>query len=199
MSLKKSLTEIHEEVLKMLRDKLPPELSYHTFEHTQDVIKAAERIARSENVNEEDFMLLKTAAVFHDAGYIYSRENHEEESCLLAKQFLSANGYKKEDIDKICDLILATKVPQKPKNKLSEIICDADLDYLGRDDYFPISKSVYTEFRHFGIVNNEQEWKQMQIRFMESHHYFTDTSNMTRNAKKEENLKKIKNGGFSSE
>ncbi len=196
MTLKKALSEIQEEILNLLKEKLPPELTYHTYDHTRDVIEATERIARSENVNDNEVMLLKTAAAFHDTGYIYTRAHHEEESCLIAKKYLSEKGVSSDDIKIICELIMSTKVPQKPKNKLCEILCDADLDYLGRDDYFPISQNVYKEFRHFGIVNNESEWKQMQIRFLESHTYFTKTAIQTRNQKKEENLKLIRSGSI---
>jgi uncharacterized protein len=192
MSSKKVLSGIREAVLNLLREKLPPSLTYHTFEHTMDVMDATIRIGEAENINDDDLELLKTAAVFHDTGYIYTRENHEEESCELARKYLSSNGISNDIIHKVCDLILATRVPQRPKNKLDEIICDADLDYLGRDDYFPISENVYKEFKHFGVVNNENEWKQMQIKFLESHKYFTKTSNETRNIQKQENLKMIK-------
>jgi uncharacterized protein len=193
MSSKKVLSGIREAVLNLLKEKLPPSLTYHTFEHTMDVMDAAVRIGEAENINDDDLEILKTAAVFHDTGYMYTRENHEEESCQLAQKYLSSNGIDKVVIDKVCDLILATKVPQRPKNKLDEIICDADLDYLGRDDYFPISENVFKEFKHFGVVNSANEWKQMQIKFLESHKYFTKTSNETRNKQKEENLRMIKN------
>lgn len=186
------LLEIQDNILDMLKEKLPVHLSYHNYEHTLDVMKATERIARAENANEDEILLLKTAAAFHDVGYIYSRDKHEEKSCSIAKELMSARGVDKNEIEKICELILATIVPQKPKDKLSEIICDADLDYLGRDDYFKISQRVFNEFKTFGIVKDENEWKQIQINFFESHHYFTKTAIETRKKMKEENLKRIK-------
>lgn len=167
-------------------------MSYHNYEHTRDVIDAAARIAREEKVPEHDLLLVKTAAIFHDVGYIFIRTGHEEKSCSIAKEMLSANGISSTDIDKVCDLIMATKVPQMPKDKLEEIICDADLDYLGRGDYFRISEKVFHEFKHYGIVKDEKEWKQMQIKFFESHHYFTESSLKSRNKQKEENLRLIK-------
>ena len=186
------LLEIQDNILDMLKEKLPAHLSYHNYEHTLDVMKATERIARAENANEDEILLLKTAAAFHDVGYIYSRDKHEEKSCSIAKEILSSNGIDNNVFEKICELIMSTIVPQKPKDKLSEIICDADLDYLGRDDYFLISQKVFNEFKYFGIVKDEIEWKQIQIKFFELHHYFTKTSIETRKMKKEENLKRIK-------
>jgi uncharacterized protein len=75
---------------------------------------------------------------------------------------------------------------------LEEILADADLDYLGRDDFFIIGETLYREFKTLGIVNNEEEWNQLQVRFLENHHYFTKTSVNLRQAKKEEHLKQVK-------
>ena len=184
--------EIHERILKLLREKLPAELAYHNYEHTLDVAEAAERIAKGENASEEDIQLLKTAALLHDTGYIHSRENHELESCQIAKEILSDYGIAEDKIERVCELILATRMPHNPQDKLSQIICDADLDYLGRDDYFPISRKVYKEFKMFGIVSDEKEWKNVQVKFLESHKYFTRTANEMRREKKEEHLRMIR-------
>lgn len=192
MTSKKVFMDLQETTLKMLKDNLPPELSYHNYEHTLDVVAATERIARAENVSEEDFQLLRTAAVFHDTGYIHTREKHEEKSCEIATQIMTEFSFAQSEIDKVCNLILATRMPHNPSDKLSQIICDADLDYLGRDDYFPIAKNVFREFKHFGIVNSDQDWILMQERFFETHKYFTKTSIETRNKKKAEHLQEIK-------
>jgi uncharacterized protein len=192
MTLNNMLSVIQGKVLEMLKEKLPSHLYYHNYEHTMDVLEAAERIAVAENVAYGDMQLVKTAAAFHDAGFIFSRENHEQKSCSIAKELLSSNGINNGDIEKICDLILATKFPHHPKDKLGEIICDADLDYLGRDDYFSISKKLYKEFLDAGIVKNENDWNRLQVKFLETHHYFTKTSINTRKSKKDEHLRKIK-------
>jgi hypothetical protein len=89
-------------------------------------------------------------------------------------------------------MIRATKVPQNPQTLLEEIICDSDLDYLGRDDFFSIGEGLYKEFRIQKIVSNEEEWNQLQVSFLESHHYFTKTSNERRKKGKQLNLEKIK-------
>ena len=193
MALNNVFMEIRQKILEMLKEKLPAELTYHSIEHTLDVLQATEWISKAENVTDEELSLLKTAALFHDVGYIYSRENHEQKSCTIARDILSSNGIDNSTIEKVCALILATIFPHNPKNKLGEIICDADLDYLGRDDYFVISQKAFNEFKHFGIVNNEADWKNMQMKFLESHRYYTTTSITLRKSKKEEHLMKIKN------
>lgn len=192
MTSKKVLTEIEDRAIEIIREKIPEGYYYHNDEHTLDVIGAAERIGSGEQVSEEDLNLLKIAAAYHDTGYVISRVNHEEQSCAIARKELLDRGIESKDIERICELILATKVPHHPKNKLEEILCDADLDYLGRDDYFKISTVVFKEFRFTGVINSEAEWMELQVKFLESHKYFTTTSIKSRKSKKEENLRRIK-------
>lgn len=179
-------------ILKKLQENLPEHLSYHSVMHVKDVIDAVEKIAKSENVSEEDVMLLKTAALFHDTGFLFGAKDHEEKSCEIAQEHLPNFGYSQSQIDKIKGMIMATKIPQSPKNQLEEILADADLDYLGRDDFFKIGDKLYDELTMFGIVNSERDWNLLQEKFLESHHFFTQTAIKNRNQKKQENLEIIK-------
>ena len=100
--------------------------------------------------------------------------------------------FDKEELEKICGMIMATKIPQTPFTKLEEIICDADLDYLGRQDFYSTSDALKNEFLIYNIVKNQKEWEEKQIDFFEKHHYFTGTSNNKRNTEKQERLSEIK-------
>lgn len=184
--------KIKKYILNLLKEKLPEHLSYHSVNHIKDVIESVEMIAVSEGVNDEDMVLLKTAALFHDTGFLYGSKNHEEKSCEIAQQYLPDYGYSQPRIDKINGMIMATKIPQTPNNNLEEILADADLDYLGRDDFFVIGDKLFEELSMFGIVNSEQDWNLLQEKFLESHHYFTKTAINNRKQKKQENLDIIK-------
>lgn len=179
-------------ILHKLKENLPEHLSYHSVMHVKDVINAVEEIAVSENVDGEDLMLLKTAALFHDSGFLHGAKDHEEKSCEIAQEYLLDYGYSQSQIDKIKGMIMATKIPQSPNNKLEEILADADLDYLGRDDFFKIGDKLFDELTMFGIVNSERDWNLLQEKFLESHHFFTKTAINNRNQKKQENLNIIK-------
>ena len=89
-------------------------------------------------------------------------------------------------------MIMATKIPQSPKNHLEEIICDADLDYLGRDDFFVIGDKLFAELSMYGIIDSENDWNKLQVTFLEKHHYFTKTALKNRKSKKEQHLVLIK-------
>ena len=179
-------------VIDLLKEKLPEHLSYHSVGHIKDVIKSAEQIAISENVTPEELTLLKTAALFHDTGFLYGAKNHEEKSCEIAQAYLPDFDYSQDQIDLIKGMIMATKIPQRPQNHLEEILADADLDYLGRDDFFTIGDQLYEELSMFGIISSEYDWNLLQEKFLENHNFFTKTAINSRNLKKQENLNIIK-------
>ena len=179
-------------ILKELKENLPEHLSYHSVMHVKDVINAVEEIAIAENVEGEDLMLLKTAALFHDTGFLYGAKDHEQKSCEIAQKYLLDYGYSQPQIDKIKGMIMATKIPQSPNNHLEQILADADLDYLGRDDFFTIGDKLFDELTMFGIVNSERDWNLLQEKFLENHHFFTQTAINNRNQKKQQNLEIIK-------
>lgn len=179
-------------ILGKLRTELPKHLSYHSVEHVKDVFNACKEIAAAEGVKGDDLKLLLTAALFHDTGFLKGQKEHEKKSCQIARKHLPDFGYSKEQIKTICGMIMATKVPQQPQNHLEEIICDADLDYLGRDDFFKIGEKLFSELSVYGILNTEDEWNRLQVRFLESHNYFTKSAIKKRKKKKDKHLKLVK-------
>jgi uncharacterized protein len=179
-------------ILNKLKTELPVNLYYHGFHHVLDVLGAAQELARKEKIAEPETELLRVAVLFHDSGYTIDSKNHEELSCKIAKENLPQFGYNDQEIERICGMIMATKFPHHPKNLLEEIICDADLDYLGRDDFFKISNDLFKELRISGKLSNEKDWYKLQESFLSSHTYFTRTASALRKAKKEEHLNKIR-------
>ncbi len=179
-------------MLDKLRNELPKHLKYHTPEHTLDVYGRAEAIAAKEGLTGRMLELLLVAAIYHDAGYLHQRVKHEDRSCEIAREVLPGYGYPDEDIDTICRIIMATQLPQSPDSLAGQIICDADLDYLGRDDFFTTGEGLYHEMLHDGVVANEKEWDIIQVKFLENHRFFTQSNIALRNAKKQENLNQLK-------
>lgn len=171
--------------------KLSPDLTYHSIGHTKDVVRQSERIAREEGVKEDDIYNLKVAALYHDTGFLETYIGHEQKSCEIflsdANRFLFTESQKQI----ICKLIMATKVPQKPKTILQNIICDADLDYLGRDDFPEISALLKKEFLAYKIVADEQDWMEKQLLFLKNHQYHTLSSRNDREEKKQFNLLRL--------
>jgi len=167
-------------ILNRLQNELAPTLSYHGFHHTLDVMQAAMKIADEENITEEEKKLLRIAVAFHDAGFIYIYKGHEQKGCEMAKEALPRFGFSPQQIEAICQMIMATKIPQDAKNKLDEIICDADLDYLGREDVYLVAATLFEEAKIYLNIPDEEKWDQVQIRFLTQHHYYTSYSKKTR-------------------
>jgi predicted metal-dependent HD superfamily phosphohydrolase len=184
--------EVKKFILSKLRKELPKHLTYHSVEHVNDVYGAAESIGKREGIEGRDLKLLLTAALFHDSGFLRGPKDHESVSCDIAREYLPQFGYSDKDIETICGMIMATRIPQTPHNLLEEIICDADLDYLGRDDFFKIGNQLFDELCVYGIISNEIEWNKLQVRFLESHNYFTRTALNERKAQKDEHLRLVK-------
>jgi hypothetical protein len=179
--------------LGILDKNLDPKLTYHNLAHTKDVIRQVERIAIGENIsNKNDILLLKVAALFHDTGFLDVYKHHEERSCDIMMENLEEGDLTEEELEKVKGMIMATKIPQTPHNQLEEIICDADLDYLGRPDFTPISNGLKYEFLEFGVIKSEADWDPLQIRFFESHTYFTNTCKTDRAPLKEVHLGELK-------
>lgn len=183
--------DIQEMILDKLEKELPKDLYYHNVKHTVDVVTEAELIGWGEGVTEEEILLLKTAALFHDIGHIVEYDNHELRSTEFAREYLPKFKYKEEQIETICNTILATKLPNKPQNSLEEILCDSDLDYLGRPDFIPVSSALYEELKARNRVGSFNEWNKMQLKFISSHQYFTQTARKLREVNKQKQIERL--------
>ena len=184
--------DLEELILTKLEKGLPKNLYYHNVKHTIDVINQVEIIGKEENVTDEEMLLLKTAALMHDAGFLLGYDDHEILSMKMAREILPDFHYTEDQVDIVCDLINITKMPPKPTNHLEEIICDADLDYLGRGDFIPVSQNLFRELFEHKKVRSIDEWNRMQLKFIESHHYFTETAKNQREVNKRIQLEELR-------
>jgi len=188
-----SFSKIKEHVIAKLDKGLSPKLTYHNLAHTLDVLKQAEIIAKKEGVPDElDLLLLKVSALYHDVGFINVYSGHEEESCRIAEPELLNFGFLPEQIGKVKGMIRATKVPQLPNTLLEQILCDSDLDYLGRNDFYVIGEGLFKEFTEHKVISSYKEWDLLQIRFLEKHHYFTKSAISRRQKEKQQHLTEVK-------
>lgn len=185
-------TDIQEIILDKLENELPSFLYYHNVKHTVDVVTEVELIGWAENLDDEDILLLKTAGLFHDAGHTIAYDEHEFHGCNMAREFLPAFSYSDLQIEKICEIIMATKLPPTPKGISQEIICDADLDYLGRSDMIPVSNTLYKELHEQNKIGSFNDWNKLQLKFISAHSYFTKTAQSLREVNKQKQIERIK-------
>jgi hypothetical protein len=184
-------TDIQEIILDKLEKELPEHLYYHNVKHTVDVVTEVELIGWGEGCTDEDILLLKTAGLFHDAGHTIAYDNHEFYGTQLAREILPQYNYTTEQIERICSLIIATRLPPKPSDLLENIICDSDLDYLGRSDFIPVSNMLYEELKAQNKMSSLNDWYKIQVKFISGHQYFTDTARSLREVNKQLQIERI--------
>ncbi|MFN8345771.1 MAG: HD domain-containing protein [Spirosomataceae bacterium] len=188
----KGYSELKKFVIRKLTNHLSPDLTYHGVHHVQDVLNVCRQYIKRLKIKGREAQLLLTGALIHDIGFLYTYRDHEEKGVAIAHELLPQYGFDREEIELISGLILATKVPQYPKTKLEQIICDADLDYLGRSDFDPISESLFQELQNVNLLHNRLTWDNIQIKFLESHSYHTPYAQKYRQPQKSARLEEIK-------
>lgn len=180
-------------VLNKIENEISTNYCYHNILHTNLVMKNAVFLGASEGLTEEENILLLSAAVLHDSGYLVSSNEHEEQSCVFAKNILPNYNYNPSQIQAICNMIMATKMPQSPQNLCEKVLCDADLLYLGTDDYSFYADLLYKEMSQTGNAISILEWIPFQINFMNIHRFHTASANRLFNEKKKAVLETLKN------
>ena len=184
---------LRKKAFKILRSELSGDLFYHEIQHTLDVLNVCNQYIKREKIDEYNAKLLRIGALLHDIGFTISNIDHEERGVEIAQKLMEEFGFSKNDFNKVKGLILATRIPQNPKNYLEKIICDADLDYLGKSDFYKISNYLFKELKAYSIIKSQKDWDLAQIKFLETHKYHTDFAIRNRQPKKTKRIAELKN------
>ena len=170
-SLKESVSKY---VTELFKEKLPDWALYHDIWHTVETVKGCEEIGSASFLSEEDLEILYIAAWFHDTGYVYQADGHEEKSVEITSEFLNTIDYPKEKITKVVKCIMATKISKCPNNLIESVICDADLISLGKDDYLQKNNLLKREMEtRENKKISEFEWLKRSLIFLSSHKFYT--------------------------
>ena len=187
---------VDEYIRALFRDELPDGIKYHDADHTlhptRGVVAVANRIGLSENISEHDRELLLAAAYFHDTGYIREYDKNEPIAARMAGRILKLIGYGPDEIEKIQKMILATDLAREPKTHIEKILCDADLDNLGREDFFKLDAKLREGRRARGLdVSDDLKWYKGTLKVIKNHQYYTESQKVLREKGKLKNIKKL--------
>ncbi len=187
----KTILESTEEYASVFFDQhISDKYTYHNLQHTINVVNAVKEICAQENLTEEVIESLEIAAWFHDMGYDQGAEGHEQRSAEYATKFLTEQGFSKDRIHTICANILATKYPQVPTTLAEKILCDADLNHLGKDTYWDRCGKVRQELALVkDLIMDEQEWIDFELEFMKNHKFHTTVGQTTYEKNKLKHIK----------
>jgi predicted metal-dependent HD superfamily phosphohydrolase len=179
-------------ILHRLEKELDKKLIYHDFTHTLEVYESVVRLRKLEKLPEPIGMMLETAALYHDSGMLVAYRNHEENSVKIIREILPGFDYSNEEIEEIGRLILSTRLPQKPANREEAIICDSDMDNIGREDFFIQSFRLRLELEQFNQWVPLSVWFMEELQFMVNHRFHTASQVSLRKNQKTKNTEELK-------
>ena len=180
-------------VSSLLTNELSEKCLFHTINHTLDVLKNAEIIGEYCNLDHNGLQILRISALFHDVGYVDAYDDHEVHSARRARTFLESEKVDEDSIQQVEAAILATRMPQNPKDPISEMMCDADLMNLTVDDYFEQVDLMRREWAKVGKAKmNSHEFHMNSLSFFRSHCYYSAYGKKVLQPKKERIEQKIK-------
>lgn len=190
------LKMVDQYIRELFRDELPAGIKYHNADHTlhstKGVVAVANKLAILEDISAQDRELLVAAAYFHDTGYIREYESNEPIAARMAGRILKLIGYKPDEIETVQSMILATDPEVEPKTHAEKILCDADLDNLGREDFFQLDERLREGRGIRGIdVSDDAKWYKDTLEFIEKHQYYTKSQKKLREKGKAKNIKRL--------
>jgi HD superfamily phosphodiesterase len=166
------LNGIRTYILNKLEQDLSPLLTYHSLRHTLDVEQSALLLAKEENLSEHETLLVQTAALFHDSGFLDVYSNNESYGAKQFENVALDYGYNTKEVEIIKEMILSTHHTVSPKNLMEKILCDADHDYLGRHDYYEIAENLHKELAVFFKEFEENRWVEIQYDYLKNRHKY---------------------------
>jgi len=187
---------VDEYIRSLFKDELPDGIKFHDANHTlhptRGVVANANRIAKSEKISEHDRELVIAAAYFHDTGYIREYRKNEPIAARIAGRVLKLIGYTPDEIETVQKMILATDLQCEPQTHLEKILCDADLDNLGREDFFELDAKLREGRRIRGIdVSDDARWYKETLEIVKNHKYYTESQIKLREKGKQKNIKAL--------
>ena len=187
------IREAEKFVTGLLKNETPDGYTYHTLNHTMEVVKNAVFIGTKENLPEYEMSILRVAAWFHDVGYIKAYEGHEVESAEMAFNFLERQGVDENIRTAVTESILATAFPQNPESRVAKVLCDADFMHLGQENYFEQAEKLRQEQKNSGIRKiKKAEFDQESLKLFEEHSWHTAFCKNKLDEPKQKNLEILK-------
>ncbi len=184
---------------KLVRDVYPLQQRefrnnpYHNASHIRDVVNSASKLAILEGMFRDSipYWLVKIGALVHEIGFLKSPKDHEGTGRRIMKNMLPMMGCNETYTRVISNMIPPTKMPQKPRNPLQRILCDADVRNLGGEDFFEKGKLVRKELENSGIKMDDQKWYESSLKILNEHNYHTESARILGDEGKEKNRKEL--------
>jgi HD superfamily phosphodiesterase len=186
------IAESENYISALLAEKLPGNIIFHNLDHSLMVKKYAETIGDQEGLNSDEMNILRICALFHNTGYVNSYKNYCEESVSIASAFLAEHKVDQQTIDHISDIIRAGSQPQNSKDKISEVLCDAEMMYIASENSIEQFDRLYEET---ALVKQKPVkrpvFERKLLGLFSTHSYFTEYGKTVLQPKKEAAARRI--------
>lgn len=180
-------------VEELFSKKLSNKFTYHNWNHTISVKNWAIKIGEERNLSDIDLEIISLAALFHDTGFTHCYQGHEDDSLILAQDFLKAQNYPADQLKKVLDCIEVTKLSAIPTTELEQIMKDADLHSIGTDNFFKNSQNLRLEWKVLCKTSfSNIEWYKNDLDFWEKHNFYTLEAQNFLNKKKKKNINTVR-------
>jgi HD superfamily phosphodiesterase len=187
------ISVVEARIVRLFEDQLDKRYTYHNLAHTLKVRSAALELADRAGFSASDREVLELSALLHDAGYLETYEGHEEAGCRLAEAWLGELAYPADKLARVCGCIMATKISNQPENLLEMTIRDADMSHLAYAEYLQEVDALRREWQVvLGKAYTDQEWYEINHRFIKSHQYYTHAARELWDERKAANQKLLK-------
>ncbi len=186
------LEEVAEYVSQHISNNVADYFVYHDLQHTLNVVEAVIELSPYFDLSDKEYEALRLASWFHDVGYDEGPDNHEKRSAAHARRYLTERNYPEEGIQQIEACILATKLPSNPQSVLEQIICDADLNHLGKKNYWDRCGRVRQELtKSKDMLMSDKDWVDFELTFMNKHHWYTSAAKAMYGKRKLKHLRQL--------
>jgi pycsar effector protein/HD domain-containing protein len=176
-------------VYQLFQEKLPEWAVYHNYEHTVEIVEAAEEIGQDSKLNKTELEIVALAAWFHDTGYTAGAAGHEEKSVEIVSRFLEEAGYPGEKITQVAECIRATKRAGTPKNRMEDVLVDATSIHVGKKKFFKKSDILRTELELCsGKPMADLDWLNESIDYISKNSFRTKYAQMEYSRQRTKNL-----------
>ncbi|MBL3654544.1 HD domain-containing protein [Fulvivirga sediminis] len=187
----RSIIKKSEDYVCKLLANTPNDLCFHNIHHTKMVVKATKEVCDKLEVGDDIQEIVTIAAWFHDTGYLKDYSNHEEESKIIAQDFLSKKQYDPGKLEEVLNCINATKFGHKPLSLSEKIICDADVYHLTCKKYFEWLEKLRVEWeKRLNTYLSDKQWYNDNLEFLKKHSFCTDYGKNVLEKRKQKNINK---------
>jgi len=186
------LVDIEEFVFQTFETEVSSKLYFHNNRHTMEVYSLVELLGRAEGISEEELLMVRTAALMSDTGFLSDYNNHSVKSVEFAKENLSRFKYSENQIQQVIQLLQSNEKVNSNSPLAEKIMADAQTVYFGRVDFTLLAENFYKELSEMQLISSREAFINKMSKTLREHQYFTESAKRLKEIAIEEQLEQLK-------